>query len=136
MRCGLHAVPHAVGDEQGGGCWNGGLSDARLCRSYARDRRSHASDQQNERTRTHNTMVVSDETLRSVGPSDNHDGATSSLVPEQLCVARIGLTYFSTDSRPHEKLCGALVRIYSYTAEWAERVGPSAGAKVCQREGD
>jgi len=60
MRRVFNAVPHAVGNEQGGGCWNGGLPAARLCRSCARDGRSGGSDEQDERSRMHNTQVVSD----------------------------------------------------------------------------
>jgi hypothetical protein len=61
MRRGLDAVPHAVGNEQGGGDWSSRRPDTRLCRSYARDGRNRVSDQQYQRTRTHDTLVVSDE---------------------------------------------------------------------------
>src|SRR6478672_12753528 len=67
----LDAVPHAIGNEQGGGCRNFGLAAARLGRGCARDRSSCGADQQCDKTQSHTS-------------SDNHHLPTPSLVLTSL----------------------------------------------------
>src|SRR5438477_31461 len=60
MRRVLHAVPHAIRNEQGTGYWNAGSAGG-LWRCNTRNDRSRGCDEQRERSRTHNMFVVGEE---------------------------------------------------------------------------
>ena len=66
MRRVLDAVPHAVWNEQRGGCRNGGLPAAYLGLTCARDGDNGGSDHEYQRGRTHKNALCGDERVRRV----------------------------------------------------------------------